>query len=113
MVRTSASSLKPASKQVYHGCNRFCTTKPLISSFSMREYPSPTPGPPLFRLQLKGLAVHTIKLSEVKNYPSLADIPDGFALQAGNMVEAQGRMDAEGEKRVEDGRWRGCPWDYL
>ena len=53
----------------------------------MREYPSPAPGPPMFRLQVKGLAVHTIKLSDVKNYPSLTDIADGFALQAGNMVE--------------------------
>jgi hypothetical protein len=28
-----------------------------------------------------------MKLSDVKNYPSPADIADGFALQAGNMVE--------------------------
>jgi len=28
-----------------------------------------------------------MKLSDVKNYPSLADITDGVALQAGNMVE--------------------------
>jgi hypothetical protein len=28
-----------------------------------------------------------MKLSDVKNYPSLADIADGVALQAGNMME--------------------------
>jgi len=53
----------------------------------MREHPSRAPGPPLFRLQVKGLAVHIINLSDLKNYPSLADIANGFALQAGNMVE--------------------------
>jgi len=52
----------------------------------MREYLSSAPEPPLFRLQLTGLAVHIVKLSDVKNYPSLADVADGFAFQAGNMV---------------------------
>jgi hypothetical protein len=47
----------------------------------MREYLSPA------RPQLAGLAVHIMKFSDVKNYPSLADIADGFALQAGNMAE--------------------------
>jgi hypothetical protein len=28
-----------------------------------------------------------MKLSDVKNYPSLADIANGVALQAGNMVK--------------------------
>lgn len=47
----------------------------------MREYLRPA-WP-----QLTGLAVHIMKPSDVKNYLSLADIADGFALQAGNMAE--------------------------